>query len=1015
LLRNTLIYPIIIIVLGLYIYINFEVLIWDLISPEGFWGFVWFYSASVIGIMLFVGFLEVIEFIIQWRKLGGKNLLETIPIIAIYVLGAFFYFGMPALMSKKLNDKYKHINKSERYFSEGKFDKALFYAEKVYLKSHKPNRNNPFFLIPYLYVNYVQSETVRKIKIYQAELNYAYCLQSSGEDLNLADSLYNNCLQLAKSEFRDNKDFLIPPLAGLAQISMGKGEYEQAEMYFKEFSNLALKMRPDDAKENLDVMLFYYMLAVRNGNVDQAIKILDQTVSIIENSEDLKETSSHLRLLCILIEDNLRIHNLEKVGELIHKAENFADSKKKKEVYLDYLNVKADYFFNLAHNPQTKTPPRQISGLKNFINSLFGGKRENFNYISETESLLKKVTIERGKRSGEDHIDFAIILKKIADFYLRTNSYDKAEESINQALQIVETQKDNSINVYYSILFSAALIHFAKGEKDITLNEITDFEQYLIRQINSNFAILSEQERESYVSSLGSYFDLINSVYIALNDSNLVSRIYNNTLAVKSSALFSSFNFRESLISSGNDKLIRSYNQLSKRKRDFERLQNTGVQNQELLFRMYDSIQNVESEIKKVLANTSKFNEFKIDAVNCLDLKKVLQDNEVAIEFLRLPINPLMQDSVKYYALIIKKDFIRPCLIPLFNENEVIKILQQKGSTQTKINKIYSDESIVLLKKLIWNPIKQYLPDSGNVYLSVTGILHQISFPVLTLNEKYNISIVSSTRSLLYKNRDDILSDSAKKSALLFGGIDYQKNKVSPRETWPDTIKNEITLVTYLRSSFSQLKYAGFEVDSIYSILEKHEWNCDTVKGKNATINSFRNLISNAPNIVHLATHGFYYPGNQSYRASEILFGSSEYSSYLNNPMFRSGIVFAPSQKLKTTNQLNNGILTSYEISQLNLSDIDLLVLSACETGLGDIKGYEGVFGLQRAFKLAGVNSLILSLWKVSDEETSELMTSFYLYYMSGMTKQKALKKAQSKIKSKYKDPFYWGGFILIE
>lgn len=109
-----------------------------------------------------------------------------------------------------------------------------------------------------------------------------------------------------------------------------------------------------------------------------------------------------------------------------------------------------------------------------------------------------------------------------------------------------------------------------------------------------------------------------------------------------------------------------------------------------------------------------------------------------------------------------------------------------------------------------------------------------------------------------------------------------------------------------------------------------------------------------------------------------------------------------------------DGILTAYEISQLDLSHTDLVVLSACETALGDLQGTEGVLGLQRAFKLAGVKQLILSLWRVRDKETTELMMLFYRNWLSGQTVREALRKAQLTMRKKY-PPFYWAGFVVVE
>mgnify|MGYP001795767448 CR=1 FL=1 len=137
-----------------------------------------------------------------------------------------------------------------------------------------------------------------------------------------------------------------------------------------------------------------------------------------------------------------------------------------------------------------------------------------------------------------------------------------------------------------------------------------------------------------------------------------------------------------------------------------------------------------------------------------------------------------------------------------------------------------------------------------------------------------------------------------------------------------------------------------------------------------------------------------------------------------NDPRLRKGNVLLCGKKgwkgQPPIEGREDGIVTSYEIAQLDLSQTNLVVLSACQTALGDVKGTEGVFGLQRAFKLAGVKNMLLSLWKVPDAETAELMKIFYTYYLQGTTTRESFTAAQKDMRRKY-NPFYWAAFVLIE
>ena len=140
------------------------------------------------------------------------------------------------------------------------------------------------------------------------------------------------------------------------------------------------------------------------------------------------------------------------------------------------------------------------------------------------------------------------------------------------------------------------------------------------------------------------------------------------------------------------------------------------------------------------------------------------------------------------------------------------------------------------------------------------------------------------------------------------------------------------------------------------------------------------------------------------------------------NPMYNSGLFFAGANYTWNSTDsvfvhealMDDGILRADEIQYLDFSDCSLAVLSACKTGLGKSESIEGIYGLQRAFKLAGVDRIIMSLWNVNDLCTAELMSHFYRFYLAGDTEEDALNKAVAIIRERYDSPRYWGAFVLL-
>jgi len=243
--------------------------------------------------------------------------------------------------------------------------------------------------------------------------------------------------------------------------------------------------------------------------------------------------------------------------------------------------------------------------------------------------------------------------------------------------------------------------------------------------------------------------------------------------------------------------------------------------------------------------------------------------------------------------------------------------------------------------------------------------------------DELSILNVSSLRSLLEITGTITLQ----KSAVLLGNPSYGSADIDP------------------------LPGTGKEIAAISSILKSNGYKNTIYQNAVATEANIKEVKS--PKLLHIATHGFFIA---DVKADNNKVFSVPLNNINENALLRSGLLLANAGKAEGA---NNGVLTAYEAMNLDLTNTDLVVLSACETGLGDIMSGEGVYGLQRSFEVAGAKAVIMSLWKVDDAATQLLMTSFYKNWMQSKNKLASFRKAQKTLKASYPEPYYWGAFVM--
>ncbi len=393
------------------------------------------------------------------------------------------------------------------------------------------------------------------------------------------------------------------------------------------------------------------------------------------------------------------------------------------------------------------------------------------------------------------------------------------------------------------------------------------------------------------------------------------------------------------------------------------------------------------------------------------DISMALKEDEIAIEITDCNIL-FPQDSVysQLMALIVTKNCASPICVKLGNYYEVADELRLLFSGDAlNINDVYSTPNNTIYH-LLWKKLEKQLMGMKTVYISTNTLLSLVNIGALIapggerVSDKYNIRMLSSTAEIV-----DGFDSEQYTNAVLFGGGDFGN-----KDTLDDNLYAEVVRAITDRSDFKELNGAIDEVNDIYDELSERNVQTQRFVGADATERNFRLITGSANQIIHIATHCFSITDMENSKFLSQLMAIDTRES----AMIGTGFILANANlswnKSAYYKPLEDGILLSEDISRLNLNGCDLLVLSGCQSGKGKVDK-DGIYGLQRAFKRAGVKSMLLSLWNVDDNVTKEFMVSFYKSLMLTNNKYTAYTHAQNEIRRKFNDPYYWAAFIMLD
>ena len=546
-------------------------------------------------------------------------------------------------------------------------------------------------------------------------------------------------------------------------------------------------------------------------------------------------------------------------------------------------------------------------------------------------------------------------------------NWGKPDKAMQAADQCIQTALTNYGPLHTTTLDAYSLRSNLAGfynQKSKALSDRQAVFQIIQQNVERNFAYLTARERSAYWSRQQPETTLMFAFAhkTGEQESAFTDALYDQQLLAKGLLLTAESALQRAI--DNDETLKQSYRQI-RRLRQKAANDNTSRQDAEAATLQADRL---ERELGTTATTLHQFMDFL--KIHVADVRQQLTANDVAIEFVDYRVG---KDSTMYAALVLSPRWQHVRFIPLIESKEIAP---------------HADN----LAPRLWQPIIQALGYSPqHIYFAPSGLLYQ--YPIESqpladgrlMCEAYRMHRLSSTRWLAFSG-----AHQAGSNAVVYGGLVYDESDTASSPS-PSGKRGAMEELPYLAGTKTEAEAIAQAINNS----QQATLHADLLTGRQGTAASFTQLSGQHKAVVHVATHGFYQPASTTAATSD-------------NALQRSGLYFADSE-----------VLTSEQIAALDLQGLQLTVLSACQTGQGDITS-DGVFGLQRGFKKAGAQSILMSLWKVDDEATCLLMTEFYKSWITQKkTKHDALEAAKRTVRSHkekgWDDPKYWAAFILLD
>ncbi|MCU0431276.1 MAG: CHAT domain-containing protein [Cytophagaceae bacterium] len=831
---------------------------------------------------------------------------------------------------------------------------------------------------------------------------------------NKTEATLIEAIALREKKFGKEHRILLSPLNQLAYLKIITGAFAEAEDLLGRSLSIARRTYGEKSVKLSETFLLQKQLYTFAGDYAKAQKAIEDAVEI----SIAKFGREHVRTGVLLHELALSRYmnsGFQAKNTIVVQSEDGGNDKtrglkdKEKKKKEEKKKVVPKQNTELPHEPEPLIG-LSITTIKNSLgdnNPMLAEALEsaanyhlyNKQYNPALESIEAALRIWN-TRLGESNLRSARLLVLKGGVLQSKGAYAEALKIMQQARSLFAKIFDENHPDYVAATGKCAQLQYISGnQKEAIELSLQTIDKSLV-YIDKIFPGLSERGKTAYWEKVQHNFDFFKTIAVINAEAKpeLLVKLMDLQIKTKAILLNSSIKVKKRILASGDSLLISTYlNWQANRENLATALSMSSEQRKEAGIEVEDLQNQIESLEKKLSASSELFaKSFEQKNYSTDALRKALVPGELLIEVIPFRYFEKKFTDTTWYAFLFLENGKSKINYTVIKDGHLLAnryLKYYRNCVRFEMNDDYS-------YKKYWEPIQEKIPaGTKTILFDSDGVYNQLNVETFKtpegnyLLDKYTIALIGTARDILEVNSSKKTTDKNIVSAPyvlignpLYYSANFEKNK-----------------------NVAQLEGAEAEVKAIAQELSAMNKTTQVMLLGEASEARVKEL--QYPEVFHISTHGFF--------MSDVDEPEDGMDQEVQNPLLRSGLLLKNGGQLLQQENMyainkEDGVLTAYEAMNLNFDNTKLVVLSACETGLGEVKIGEGVYGLQRSFLVAGAQSIVMSLFKVNDEVTKALMLEFYKRWQSGESKRDAFANAKKEIMKKYPSPKFWGSFIMM-